>query len=132
MLPNFLVPETDQSANGESEAIALGESKGKLISLTLGITRIIEQESLDVSILGSSDGEEWGAKPIASFPQKFYCGEYTILVDLAAHPDIAHLKVSWKMGRWGRGAAKPLFAFYVFAEESAAVTTASASGATGD
>ena len=65
MLPNFLVPETDQCANGESEAIALGESKGKPISLTLGITRIIEQESLDVSILGSTDGEEWGAKPLA-------------------------------------------------------------------
>jgi hypothetical protein len=126
MLPNFLVPETDQCADGESEAIALGKSAGKLISLTLGVTRIIEQESLDVSILGSTDGEAWGATPLTSFPQKFYCGEYTILVDLAAHPDVTHLKAIWKMSRWGRGRAKPLFGFYVFAEESAAVSTASA------
>jgi len=118
MLPNFLVPETEQRANGESEPIELGDSRGKLICLTLGITRIIEQESLDVAIYGSADGKEWGAKPLAAFPQKFYCGTYTILLDLSQHPDITHLKAVWKMNRWGRGEPKPLFGFYVFAEEA--------------
>jgi len=40
--------------------------------LTLAITNIIEQESLDVSIFGSADGATWDPKPVAAFPQKFY------------------------------------------------------------
>ena len=53
--------------------------------MTLAITKIIEQESLDLSIFGSADGATWGAKPIAAFPQKFYCGE----IAAAARPDRA-------------------------------------------
>ncbi len=124
MLQTFLVPETEQRANGESEAIALGDAKGRLLTLTLGITRIIEQESLDVAILGSTDGEEWDMKPLVSFPQKFYCGTYSLLLDLLKRPDITHIKASWQMNRWGRGAPKPLFGFYVFVEETADVSMA--------
>ncbi len=121
MLASFLVPETEQRANGESEPIALGEARNKLLSLTLGITRIIEQESLDVAIFGSTDGEQFSDTPLISFPQKFYCGTYTILLDLGRHPDVTHIKATWKMNRWGRGEPKPLFGFYVFAEEAAGV-----------
>lgn len=121
MLPNFLVPETEERANGESGVIELGPSKGKLLSLTLGITRIIEQESLDVAVLGSTGEEGAEFAPVISFPQKFYCGTYTLLLDLSKHPDISQLKVTWKMSRWGRGEPKPLFGFYVFAEEAASV-----------
>lgn len=116
LLPNFLVPESVQRADGESEAFALGPLKGKLIVLTLGITRIIEQESLDVSIWGSADGADWGERPLAAFPQKFYCGTYTIVVDLSKHPEVSYLKARWKMSRWGRGDPKPLFGFYLYAE----------------
>ncbi|MCW5979123.1 MAG: hypothetical protein KIT09_13690 [Bryobacteraceae bacterium] len=118
MLPNFVQPEAVQRADGESVAVELGEAKGKLIHLTLGITRIIEQESLDVSIWASPDGVAWSEKPIVAFPQKFYCGDYTLLLDLTNHPDAAFLKARWKMSRWGRGEPKPLFAFYVFAQEA--------------
>ena len=121
MLPNFLLPETDQNANGESEALELGEARGKPIRITLGITHIIEQESLDVSIWASSDGEDWGTAPVARFPQKFYCGTYTIPLDLGKLPEATHLKVKWKMNRWGRGEPKPRFSFYVFAEETSDV-----------
>ena len=121
MLAEFLIPETEQSSNGESEPLALGDARGKVLSLTLGINRIIEQESLDVSILGSPDGETWEDKPVISFPQKFYCGTYTLLIDLSERPDITHLKAKWKMSRWGRGQPKPLFGFYLFAEETAEV-----------
>ena len=121
MLPNFLVPECEQRSNGESSVLELRASSGKVISLTLGITRIIEQQSLDVAILGSADGENWGATPLISFPQKFYCGTYSILLDLVNEPDVGFLKATWKMGRWGRGEPKPLFGFYVFAEEEAEV-----------
>lgn len=117
MLPDFIVPEGEQRTDGESAALELGPSQGKLISLTLGITRIIEQESLDMSVYASPDGADWEPQPIISFPQKFYCGTYTLLVDLSQHPDAKYLKTKWKMNRWGRGEPKPLFDFYLFAEE---------------
>lgn len=116
---NFLLPESVQRKDGESEAVELGASQGKLILLTLGITRIIEQESLDVSILGSVDGEAWQDPPLLAFPQKFYCGTYTILLDLSAHPDVAFIKAKWKMSRWGRGEPSPLFGFYLFVQPAA-------------
>ena len=119
MLPNFLVPECVSQADETSQEFHLGNNQGKMLQLTLGITRIIEQESIDVAIWGSSDKTNWGVKPIFSFPQKFYCGVYTILVDLSEHPDVQTIRVQWKLGRWGRGDPKPMFGFYVFAEEVA-------------
>ena len=119
MLPAFLVTETVAQEEGTGQAIELGSSQGKPLLLTLGITRIIEQESLDLSIWGSSDGANWEAKPLLSVPQKFYCGAYQIELDLSAHPEIRHLRAQWKVSRWGRGAPTPLFEFYVFVQETA-------------
>ena len=116
MLPGFLVPETVINGNGNSAECELGESQGKVLSLTLGILRAIEQESLDISIWGSADKTEWGAKPLLTFPQKFYCGTYNMTLDLSAHPELQYLRVQWKSARWGRGDASPLFGIYVFAE----------------
>lgn len=117
MLPNFLVTETTIREEGDGPEMELGEAAGKALLLTLGITRIIEQESLDLSVWGSPDGQDWGAKPLVSFPQKFYCGTYQLLLDLSGHPEIKYLRAHWKVNRWGRGAAKPLFGFYLFAQE---------------
>jgi hypothetical protein len=127
VLPAFLVAETVVREEGAGQEISLDASQGKLLSLTLGITRIIEQESLDVSIWGSSDGSNWGAKPLASFPQKFYCGTYPLELDLTAHPEITHVRAQWKVNRWGRGEAQPLFGFYLFAQEALAAATAARS-----
>ena len=128
MLPSFLVPEAVIREDGEGPVISVASSKGKLLLLTLGITRIIEQESLDVSVWGSPDGADWGTNPLVSFPQKFYCGTYQILLDLASYPDVAYLRAQWKLNRWGRGDPKPLFVFYLFlqevAEEALAAETA--------
>jgi hypothetical protein len=120
MLPTLLMPESIARADGNGPEIDLGSKRGKLMVLTLGITRIIEQESLEVSIWGSSDGEKWGLRPLATFPPKFYCGIYSILLNLAAQPDVRFLKVGWKMSRWTRGETVPMFGFYVYAEESGA------------
>jgi len=116
MLPGFLLPETTIREAGAGPEIDLGEARGSLILLTLGITRIIEQESLDVSIWGSADNAEWGAKPMVSFPQKFYCGTYQILLDLRALPDVRYLCVKYQAQRWGKGEPKPLFGAYVFGQ----------------
>ena len=116
MLPAFLVPETTVGEEGNGPGVDLGPSRGKSLLLTLGITRIIEQESLDLTIWASADGTNWGDKPVFAFPQKFYCGVYTILVDLAAHAGARHLRAQWKLSRWGRGEPTPLFEFYLFAK----------------
>ena len=118
MLPNFLLPESTIREDGEGPVISLGSAQGKQFLLTLGITRIIEQESLDISIWGSPDEKNWGPKPLASFPQKFYCGTYQLAMDLTELPDIQHLKAKYKVARWGRGELKPLFGAYLFAQEA--------------
>jgi hypothetical protein len=116
MLPQFLLPETTIREAGTGPAIQLGDQQGGTMILTLGITRIIEQESIDISIQGSADGSDWGVKPVAAFPQKFYCGTYQILVDLTDHPDVKYLRVKWAVNRWGKGDPKPLFTIYLFVQ----------------
>jgi hypothetical protein len=117
MLPNFIVPDQVIRQNGSGPAIDIGDAAGNVLSVTLGVNRIIEQESLDLTLKGSPDGENWGDKPIAAFPQKFYCGVYTLLVDLKERPDVRYVRAEWKMSRWGRGEPTPLFGVYVFAEQ---------------
>ena len=118
MLPCFLLPDVVIRQDGEGAVVALGTSRGKFLILTMGITRIIEQESLDVSIWGSADGVTWGARPLACFPQKFYCGTYQLLLDLTSQPEIQHLRAKYKVSRWGHGEPKPLFGMYLFAQET--------------
>jgi hypothetical protein len=117
MLPTFLLPETTVREAGTGSELNLDAFQGKPILLTLGITRIIEQESLDVSIWGSADGKEWSAKPLLSFPQKFYCGTYQMVLDLSQHADVKYLRAKWGAQRWGKGDPKPLFGFYLFAQQ---------------
>lgn len=118
MLLDFLLPESIARADGVGPECALGSKRGKLLVLTLGITRIIEQESLEVSVWGSVDGENWGLRPLATFPPKFYCGIYSILLNLVSRPEIAYIRVQWRMSRWSKAGETPMFGFYVYAEES--------------
>lgn len=112
MLPQFLLPETVARQDGMGAEI---EVELKILRLTLGITRIISQESLDVSIWGSANQEVW--RPLVAFPQKFYCGLYPMVIDLRRHPGIRYLRAHWKMGRWNRDERSPLFEFYLRAED---------------
>ena len=114
MFPEFLLPETTVREAGAGPEISLGTQQGETLILTLGITRIVEQESLDISIWGSADGSDWGARPLVSFPQKFYCGTYQMSIDLSQHPEVKHLRAKWQVNRWGKGDSKPLFGIYLF------------------
>jgi hypothetical protein len=116
MFPEFLLPETTVREAGAGPEISLGNQQGAALILTLGITRIIEQESLDLSVWGSADGSDWGAGPLVSFPQKFYCGTYQMAIDLAPHPDVKYLQAKWQVNRWGKGDSKPLFGIYLFVQ----------------
>ncbi len=125
MFDAFLVPEIAIEANGEGAPVELGENAGKVFQLTLAITKIAEQQSLDVSVWGSADGTEWAAKPLIAFPQKFYRGVYRVFFDLSAHPDVRFLKAKWLVNRWGVGDLKPRFTFLLKIEAHAARVVAS-------
>ena len=114
MSPQFLLPETTVREDGAGPEISLGNQQGETLILTLGITRIVEQESLDISIWGSADGSDWGARPLVSFPQKFYCGTYQMSIDLSQHSEVKYLRAKWQVNRWGKGDSKPLFGIYLF------------------
>src|ERR1700724_838105 len=91
------------TCKGDGPAVDLSGATSRVFLVTLEITKIIEQESLDISIYGSADGATWGAKSVAAFPQKFYCEESPLLLDLTAHPDVKFVRAQWAVARWGRG-----------------------------
>lgn len=110
-----LLPENVARHNGTGAEIALESARGKLLLLTLEVTRIVEQETLEVSIWGSPNASSW--KPLGVFPRKDYCGTYSQALDLAANPEIRFLRAEWKMSRWGCAEPTPLFEFSLSAEE---------------
>src|ERR1700680_1815022 len=118
MIDTFLVAEkTVVSAKGDGPPADVSGAGGRVFLLTLEINRIIEQESLEVSVFGSADGTTWGAKPLAAFPQKFYCGETPLLLDLTEHAEAEFVRAHWEVARWGRGVETPMFEFDVRLKE---------------
>jgi hypothetical protein len=116
MLPAFLLPETVVHANGEGAPLALNGSRPGALLVTLGITHVVEQEGVLVSIQGSADGTTWDATPLGVFPQKFYPGVSSLMVDMTGRAPLSFLRAQWKVVRWGRGEKTPSFTLYVFVE----------------
>jgi hypothetical protein len=114
VMAKYLLPENVAQQDGSGAIIALEASRGKPLLLTLGITRIVEQETLEVSIWGSADKQRW--RSLQTFARKSYCGTYSLLLDLGRDREIRYLRADWKMSRWVRGDA-PMFGFYLSAEE---------------
>src|SRR5882724_6409913 len=100
MLPSFLIHETTVRESGESPVYSLEDSCDRNLTLTLGITHAMEQESLDVDVYASHDGKKWSAAPIASFTRKYYCGTYQLVLP---GQEGRFLKAAWHVNRWGRG-----------------------------
>jgi hypothetical protein len=115
MTPVFVLPETVVRDDGQSPQIALDASKAKVLMLTLGITRVLERETLEVAIQGSRDGSTW--QRLAAFPKKSYCGTYSLLLDLSGQPEVRYLRTQWSVNRWDNATQKPVFAFFVSGEE---------------
>jgi hypothetical protein len=118
MMDMVLVPaKTVASAKGDGPSVDVSGASNRVFLVTLAITKIIEQESLDLSIYGSADGATFGSKSVAAFPQKFYCEESPLLLDLRAHADVKFVRAHWEMARWGRGTETPMFEFGVTLKE---------------
>jgi hypothetical protein len=110
-------PGTVATAKGDGQAVDLSSAASRVFLGTLSITKIIEQESLDVSIFGSADGSTWEPKPITAFRQEFYAGETPLLLDLTAQPNVKFVRAHWEVARWGRGTETPMFEFGVTLKE---------------
>ena len=118
MIDGYLVPEkTVVTAKGSGAPLDVSGLGNRVLLLTLLITDIVEQESLDVSVWGSADGNTWGERALATFPQKFYRGEHPLLLDVTAQPQIKFLSARWEVNRWGRGSEMPMFEFSLAAKE---------------
>ena len=114
-----VVPECMAYSDGCGPAFELSPSeKGKLLVLTLAINAVLEHETFFASIWGSPDAETWGTTPLVSFPPRSYCGLYSILLNLAARPDIRYIRAQWKMQRWEKTTGDVMFDFYVSIELS--------------
>jgi hypothetical protein len=81
----------------------------------------IEQESVDVSIWGSADGENWGTHPLLRLPQQFYKGETRAVLELTLVAEINFIRAGWELNRWGRVAPLPKFVLGLHLAEVPAV-----------
>ena len=105
LIPN----DTLVKESGFGAAVDIRASQTRTFFCVMNITDQIEQESVDVSIWGSIDGENWGTHPILKLPQQFYRGETRAVLDLTLVPEINFIRAGWDLNRWGRVAPLPMF-----------------------
>src|SRR6266702_6537164 len=101
--------DTRVEENGEGEKVDVSASSTRTFFCIMVISDQIEQESIDVSIWGSADGENWGTHSILKLPQSFYRGETRAVLDLTLVPEINFIRAGWDLNRWGRVAPLPMF-----------------------
>jgi hypothetical protein len=107
-----LVPAgTRVEANGDGGRVDVSSSTTRTFLCTMFISQQVEQESIDVSIFGSADGENWPVKPILKLPQRFYRGETRAVLELALRPEVKFIRAHWDLNRWGRVAPDRMFVF---------------------
>src|SRR5947199_7047963 len=105
-----LIPtETRMEASADGASFNISESATRTFLCRLTVTDQIEQESLDVSIWGSADGETWTKKPLLKLPQQFYRGTTKLILDLSLRQETKFIRASWELNRWGRVAPIPMF-----------------------
>jgi len=105
-----LIPDaTRLEANGDGSTLDVSASDTRTFLCRLIVTEQIEQESLDVSIWGSADGQDFGRRPLLKIPQQFYSGTTKMVLDISARPEVKFLRAKWELNRWGRVAPTPMF-----------------------
>jgi len=105
-----LIPTgTKLETNGDGEPANVSASKTRTFLCRLAVTDQIEQESLDVSIWGSTDGNDFGKKPLLKLPQQFYRGTTKMVLDISLRPEVTFLRAKWELNRWGRVSPTPMF-----------------------
>ncbi len=106
---DLIAPGTLLQGNGSGDAVNVQTSATRTFFCIMIIREQIEQESVDVAIWGSVDGENWGTQPFLKLPQQFYRGETRAVLELALVPEINFIRAGWELNRWGRVAPAPMF-----------------------
>ena len=108
---NFaLIPAGSRlEANGTGEPFDVSSSESRTFLCRLTITEQLEQESLDVSVWGSADGQDFGKNPLLKIPQQFYRGSTKMVLDISRRTAVRFIRAKWDVNRWGRVAPTPLF-----------------------
>ena len=101
--------DTRMEASADGASFNISESATRTFLCRLTVTDQIEQESLDVSIWGSADGETWPKRPLLKLPQQFYRGTTKLVLDLSLRPEVKFIRARWDVNRWGRVAPIPMF-----------------------
>jgi len=105
-----LIPaDTRMEASADGASFNISQSATRTFLCRLTVTDQIEQESLDVSIWGSADGEVWPKRPLLKLPQQFYRGTTKLVLDLSLRPEVKFIRARWDLNRWGRVAPTPMF-----------------------
>jgi hypothetical protein len=114
----MLVPRgTRVEATGDGDVFDISASATRTFLVTLTVLDQIEQESIDLSVWGSADGQNWGHIPLLKLPQMFYRGETSLVLDVSFRPEIKFLRPKWELNRWGRVAPEPMFVIGAMASE---------------
>ena len=106
---NLIPPGSRLEQSGDGTPFDISASSTRTFLCELTVSDQIEQESLDVSIYGSADGETWTKKPLLKLPQQFYRGKTKLILDLSLRPEVKFIRARWELNRWGRGAPLPMF-----------------------
>jgi hypothetical protein len=105
-----LIPAaTKLEANGDGSLFDVSASNTRTFLCQLIVSEQLEQESLDVSIWASADGQNFGKRPLLKIPQQFYSGTTKMVLDISARPEVKFLRAKWELNRWGRVAPTPMF-----------------------
>lgn len=113
-----LVPRgTRVEATGDGDVFDISNSPTRTFLVTLDVLDQIEQESIDLSVWGSADGQAWGTTPLLKLPQTFYRGQTSLILDMTYRPEIKFIRPKWELNRWGRVAPEPMFVISATATE---------------
>jgi hypothetical protein len=119
---DLIPPGTRLTAAGDGAPHDISGSATRTFLCSMVIEDQLEQESVDLSIWGSTDGQNWGTMPLLRMPQRFYRGETRQVLDLTLKPEIKFIRAKWELTRWGRVAPHPMFVLGLQVSEVPAFT----------
>lgn len=105
----LIAPGTRLTSNGEGQSFDISSSLTRTFLCSMEITDQMEQESVDISVWGSADGQDFGKMPLLKMPQRFYRGETRQVLDLSLKSEIRFIRAKYDLARWGRVAPHPMF-----------------------
>ena len=96
-----LLLEEEVRCSALGTGIELGPARGQILQLVLDIRRMSERQTIDMLVWGSTNGTDWGPRPLVTIPRKYYCGSYSYKLDLTEHPDVKFINAEYRVNKPG-------------------------------